>query len=194
MLYLAFAVFSLHILSLPLVVRSRINMDSDAEKGKITVKLFFIPIFVKKMNFDGFKDVLNGVPRADESDGHPRKKSRFVGAVKKFFISVAVRIAERIRVRELNLNSQLGTGDAAATAVTVSSALVIYNQVCAYFGIAADRNAVKPFYEGAKLFVAFDGIISLCFADIIYAVSAQILSKFARRGKGVAYGKHIVAE
>ncbi len=193
MVYLAIAVISLHFLAFPLAVRARIYIDSDAQTGKITVKLYFIPLYVKKLNFDGLHDALNGVEKKVDEEKRGGK-SGFKRAIINFVLATAVRIAKRVRVRALDLRSELGTGDAATTAVAVSSALVLYAQACAFWGISTESGVIKPHYDRAKLFLLFDGIISLCFADIIYAVCAQILSKAAERGKGVPHGKHIVTE
>ncbi|MCH5163020.1 MAG: hypothetical protein J1G38_05980 [Clostridiales bacterium] len=199
MLYLVLTVFLLHLSVVPLVISIKIDIDSDVPVGKITVKLFFIPVFVKKLHFEGFQDAVNGTPiqneEKDEQEEHKQKKpSKFKKAIKDFLVKVAVRIAKRIRVREADLQSTIGTGDAAATAVSVSSALILYCQACAFLGLAPQDGAIRPDYERAKLFVKFYGIISLCFADIIYAVLSQILSKFAAGGKGEVHGQHIVTE
>lgn len=198
MLYLVLAVFFLHILVLPMVFSAKIDVDSDISHGKIVVKLYFIPIFVKKLHFDTLNDILNGVPvevdNDKEAENQKKSPSKFKSALKRFFIAVAIRIAKRVRVRELELNAKIGTGDAAATAVTVSSALVAYCQACALLGVSISEGAITPDYDRSLLFIKFYGIISLCIADIIYAVLSQILSKFARHGKGAAYGKHVVTE
>ncbi|MDE7463847.1 MAG: hypothetical protein K2M48_02360, partial [Clostridiales bacterium] len=62
MLYLVLAVFLLHGLVIPTVITIKADIDSERRYGKITVKLFFIPVFIKKLDFEKINDALNGIP------------------------------------------------------------------------------------------------------------------------------------
>ncbi len=188
MLYLALAVIFLHLSVIPLTVKTEVLIDGD-ECGKLKAKLFFIPVFVKRIDVDRIKRILRGEaePETQES-GKKETHGGFKSAVKAFLIKVGLEIAKRVRVREMNLTAKIGVGDAAATAFAVGTAGILYCQLCAFLSANASTGRILPDYDAETLFLEFSGIFSLCFADIIYALCAVCLSKFtAQRDKRRKY-------
>lgn len=188
MIYLALAVIFLHIISLPLVMRTDVNIDSDKNIGAVTVKLFFIPLFKKRISLK-LPDALDGGIRKESSDNNlseknePPEKS---GAFRKFMFELAAAAAKRVRVREMRVNAVVGTGDAAVTAMIVGSIKIAYSQVCALLGYCdfdGDHTSIRADYDSESIYVDFFGIFSLCFADIIYAVIFALSKCVKRIGK-----------
>ncbi len=188
-MYLVLTVFALHIIAGPLIIKIDAVIDSDGSAGKIVVKLFFIPIFVKKTGFEKFRRILDGKNVDVESDKEP-KKSGFKKALIRFIVKVGLETAKRVRVRELRLTANVGTGEAASTAVAVSTLQIAYLQACTYFGVPVNCE-IHPDYDTARLFMMFFGIISLCIADIIVAVCSVIAANIAEHGKRRVYGNGV---
>jgi len=195
MIYLVLAVLILHVISLPLIISVVADVDSDADTARLCLKLFFIPIFVKKTNVEG---VLDRVIEKT-NDGHSQheqndKKSKSNGLAKKFLTAFAWSMVRRIRVRDIELDAKLGLGDAAASACTVGTLQILTEQIKAFFGYAGGQTNISPDYETECIFFDFFGIISICFGDIIYAVCAAILNVISNRTRQRRYYANTVTE
>ncbi len=181
MIYLVIAVIFLHIITLPITVKICAKADTDNGTAKITVKLFFIPIYSKIIALEKIKKKIFGSngdvdPEEQEEEKEEQADSQAkTGAFKKFLSECAVAVGKRIRVRDMDLAALIGTGDAAADAVTVGALRIAYKQACCYFGISSDGD-IRPEYNDTVFFFDFFGIFSLCFADIIFAVCGALLS------------------
>lgn len=180
-IYLVLAVLILHIIVADIVMSVYINVDSDKKKARIKVKAFFIPVFSKTMDLDRF---YNGSVSDEEeeeekeqSEKSEKKKSSGIGdGLKGWLIRVGLKLVSRIRVRCLDMDGVISTGDAATTAVVTGTCNIGYDQACAYFGLPIGIHSIKPEYGMAQAHIDIFGIFSLCFADIIYAVAAGTLS------------------
>lgn len=189
MLYLVFAVISLHILSLPIFVSVSVSVNTDTDEGKIKIKLFFIPVFVKRINVKRLWSKLNENTDINKNADNDEKdsESKKIGAFKRFLIDCAVATAKMIRISDADLDLRLGTGDAAADAVAVGVLRIMYTQACAFFGYKGNSETLRPDYNAEILFFDFFGIFSLCFADIIFAVCGTVLLRIAALGKRRGY-------
>ena len=96
--------------------------------------------------------------------------------------------AKRVRVRRLDIDAILGIGDAAA-AVSVGTLSSFYGQLLAVTDSAeVSRGGISPDYDTERIYTDIDGIISLCFADIIYAAIKAV--KFNKR-ENKTYARYI---
>lgn len=182
MLYLALTVISLHLLVLPIVFGADIFVDSDKRTGKITFRLFGIPVFIKRLDYEALRKRLFDHEEETDSDPKPEsdngKSNGLKSKFKAFLVKVAIEILKLICVVNMDLNAKIGAGDAAITAVTVGGMQIAYSQVCAFIGYRdCDLSKIKPDYNSECINIAFVGIFSLNFADIIYALCAVISKK-----------------
>lgn len=198
MIYLVIAVFVLHAISLPLVVSGVADIDTDADHAKITVKFMFVPVFIKNIDVKSIKNKLSGVHyenAEDEKQEQPsEKQSDSSGRLKRFLIALVMRILVRIRLRALECKARIGTGDAASSAMTAGSIKIALLQACAFFGTDGKNIEIAPDYNDECLFLDFFGIISLCFADIIFAICATILDTVRKRAGKRSYYANTVTE
>ena len=186
MIYLAIAVLILHLLSMPIVVGATVYVDTDDNAGMFGAGLYGIPVFSKKMDVERIKKRLSESDEYDEKhddgrDAERKEKSGGTGRFKRFLIELARQTAKRIRVRNVEFKSIIGTGDAAADAVSVGAMRIMYSQACAFFGLEGTAADVRPDYDNARIYIYFVGIFSLCFSDIIVAVCAVLFNKLTHR-------------
>ncbi|MCH5165781.1 MAG: DUF2953 domain-containing protein [Clostridiales bacterium] len=199
MLYLVFAVLGLHIISMPIALGVTVFVDTDENIGKLKVCIYGLPIFIKKLNLERLKARIldNEGQKGDddtESEQNDDKEPQKFGAFKRFLLDCVIRIVKRIRVRNSELSARLGTGDAAVTAMTVGSFRVAYSQVCAFFGISQSCGKIEPDYDTECIKFDYFGIFSLCFADIIVAVSAAVIDVLIKHTKKRRSYANITAE
>lgn len=190
MIYLVIVVFVLHTISLPLVISVVADVDTDADHAKITVRFMFVPVFIKNIDVKAIKSKLNSAYRYDDTVENEKQEQSsgtnaptMNGKLKKFSVALAMRILGRIRVRALECTAKIGTGDAAASAMTAGSIKIAFLQACAFFGFDGKNIQITPDYNDECLFLDFFGIISLCFADIIFAI-CTILFDIGRKRAG----------
>ncbi len=188
MVYLVLAIIILHIIALPIPFAVKVGVNTDNNVGKISVKLFFIPMFGKKLNV---KRLLNGGERNDERDEQGEREERDSGGkqsrVKGFLKDCAIAIVKSVCVRTANLYAKIGTGDAAADGMAVGLLRIAYAQFCAFFGFAGDGGTIEPCYDAEILIFDFFGIFSISFADIIFAVCCVVFDRLAHIGKRRSY-------
>lgn len=197
MTYLVIAVLSLHLLALPLGFAVLLDVDSDKKMGKLKVLFYFLPIFVKKLDLDKIlnkfttRDAVGSERESDEEaeTKEDKKSSPFKRKVIKFLIKVGVEAIKRLRVRDLDMDAVIGTGDAALTAYSVGSVGIAYAQACAYFDMP-NEGIFKPNYDEVRLYMNFSGIFSLCLGDIIYAVCTVVLSNIKEYGRSRRKHEH----
>ncbi|MCM1367405.1 MAG: DUF2953 domain-containing protein [Roseburia sp.] len=198
MMYLAFTVISLHLLVLPMVFGVSVSIDPDRQTGKLTARIFGIPVFSKRLSYDGLRErLLQGGGDSADDEQEPKKKGerKHGGKLKKLLIKIAFEIAKRIRVREMDLDARIGAGDAAVTAVAVGSLQIAYSQVCAFLGYRDGTIAdIRPDYNSECIDLSFIGIFSLCFADIIYAVCVVVFKKLTKGNGKRSANANTVAE
>lgn len=196
MIYLVLAVLFLHIIVVPITVSVDIDVDSDKKSGKIVLKVLFIPVFVKQANIDDIKKLLYRGKKTEDR-GHKKKKWARKNAFKHLLIDAAFKLLSRIRTREMYMTCMIGTGDGFSTAMTVSTVKIMYSQLCAFLGYSDDTSdGIAPNYDDECIFMRFNGIFSMCFADIIYVMLCA-LSGIPTRGKAERrkiYAHHNVAE
>lgn len=186
MIYLVIAVFVLHAISLPLIVSGVADINTDADHAKITVKFMFVPVFIKNIDVKTIKSRLNGAYRYDTAEDEKQeqpgeKPSAPSGKLKRFLTALAFHILGRVRLRALACKANIGTGDAATSAMTASSVKIALLQTCAFFGTDGKCIEITPDYNDVCLFLDFLGIISLCFADIIFAICATLFDTLRKR-------------
>lgn len=185
MVYLVLAIIILHIISLPLIFSVKVDINTDLNVGKISVKFLFIPIFRKKINI---KRLLNGNEdindeKAKEENDKSDESSRFKSFLFKSFLKdCALGILKAVCIRTASLQAKIGTGDAAADGMAVGMLRIMYTQFCAFFGFNGDGGAIEPYYDSEILFFDFFGIFSISFADIIFAVCCVVFEKLAHVG------------
>lgn len=185
MLYLALTVIFLHIISLPLVFDLSVEIDTDSGAGNIRLRLYFIPIFVKRINVDKIAEKFS-VKRAEsekpqEADRKKDRKDK-KGAFKSFLVDCAKAIVLRVRFRSVDIDGVIGSGDAATDAVSAGVFNIAYGQICALFGIEK-TGGISPAYGVERILFDFFGIFSLCFADIIVAVCGVAFKRASRGAK-----------
>lgn len=182
MIYLVFAIIILHLITLPLVLSVKVDIDSDKDIGAVSIKLFFITIIAKHFNI---ATLFNR-----NADAKPETKSSTESGssrVKRFFVDCAVKILKSVRIKKSDLVSKIGTGDAAADGMTVGIMRIMYSQVCAFFGYGGKDAQIEPEYNAQIILFDYFGIFSISFADIIFAVLRVVLSKIARVGQRRSY-------
>lgn len=180
MVYLVLAIIILHIISLRLTFGAKAYVNTDKNIGVISVKLFFFPIFKKKINI---KRLLNGKEVSQDNDDEQKtEKSGEPSRFKKFLIDCAIEILKAVCVRTASLQAKIGTGDAAADGMAVGMLRIMYTQFCAFFGFDGDGGKIEPDYNSEILFFDFFGIFSISFADIIFAVCCVVFEKLAHYG------------
>lgn len=185
MVYLVVAVIFLHIVSLPLVLKVKIYVDTDNNVGNVRVKLFFVTVFSKAIDIDLIKHRLfDGQYNIEQSNS--KESGKKSSAFKAFIMDCALSVARRIRVRDMCVDGKIGSGDAAADAILAGMANVAYGNVCAFFCHDFD-GSFTPVYGNELLFFDFFGIFSLCFADIIVAVCGVLLNRLSHIGKRRSY-------
>lgn len=197
MTYLVLAVIFLHLAVMPITLRIGLFIDTDRDEGRLSVRLFFIPVFVKNIDVKLLGAVLRGEDyrlheEASEVEKPNKKKNAKKlpnGALVRYMMRFGLNIAGRVRVRRLDVDATIGIGDAAATAVAVGAVSSLYGQMLALTdGAGASRGNIAPDYDTERIYTDIDGIISLCFADIIYA--ALMAVKFDKKEKRT-YARYI---
>lgn len=167
MLYVVLTVLFLHILAVRLVVRGEIVLSSDDKSAVIIVKLFFIPVLKYSLDYGKIEEKVKNVDRTDETE-QKKKQSKLKG----YLMRAGLAFLKRIEVRYIGLIGELGTGDAASTALLCGGASSAINGSCAVLGCQKYFD-ITPDYDNMRINVDFGGIISFSLADIIYvAISA----------------------
>ena len=176
---LVFAVIFLHILASPIMVSAHAAVDTDRMYGKIKIKLFFIPVFVKSLDLNKIKSVIDDDNResGQEKQSKPTQKG-----VKSYLLRAAKIFIARVRVRTVDIDGVFGSGDAAVTAVAVGSVGAAYDGARAVAGFDGECN-IGAEYDYERIYVDLYCIISFCLADTIYALTAGALG--GMRGKSV---------
>lgn len=197
MTYLVLAVIFLHLAVMPITLRIGLFIDTDRDEGRLSVRLFFIPVFVKNIDVKLLGAVLRGEDyrlheeASEEEKPNKKKNAKKLpnGALVRYMMRFGLNIAGRVRVRRLDVDATIGIGDAAATAVAVGAVSSLYGQMLALTdGAGASRGNIAPDYDTERIYTDIDGIISLCFADIIYAAIMAI--KFDKKEKRT-YARYI---
>lgn len=198
MTYLVLAVIFLHLTVMPITLRIALFVDTDKECGKLSVRLFFVPVFVKSIDVARLGAVLRGEELGDavaKDGGKERNAKKIVkkpvlsSPIVKYLLRFAWETAKRVRVRLLDTDAIIGIGDAAATAVAVGTLSSFYGQLLAVTDSAdVSRGGISPDYDTERIYTDIDGIISLCFADIIYAAIKAV--KFNKR-ENKTYARYI---
>ena len=163
-----FAVIFLHILVSPLLISAWATVDTDKTRGRIKIKLFFIPVFVKTVDLGKIKSIFE--EKQDEQKSE-QNKSKSSGGIKAYFLRVAKAFITRIRVRVVDIDGVMGSGDAAVTAVAVGSVGAGYDSARAVLGFDGDCN-IRAEYDYERIFLDLYGIISFSLADTIFALIA----------------------
>ncbi|MDE5562158.1 MAG: hypothetical protein K2J01_01170 [Clostridiales bacterium] len=185
MVYLVLAIIILHIISFRLSFGVKAYINTDKNVGVISVKLFFIPIFRKKINI---KRLLRGKEDIkQDNDDEQQEKSGKPSRFKSFLKDCAIGILKAVCVMTANLQAKIGTGDAATDGMAVGMLRIAYSQFCAFFGFDGDGGIIEPDYNSEILFFDFFGIFSISFADIIFAVCCVIFEKLAHVGGRRSY-------
>lgn len=197
MTYLVLAVIFLHLAVMPITLRIGLFIDTDRNEGRLSVRLFFIPVFVKNIDVKLLGAVLRGEDyrlheeASEEEKPNKKKNAKKLpnGALVRYMMRFGLNIAGRVRVRRLDVDATIGIGDAAATAVAVGAVSSLYGQMLALTdGAGASRGNIAPDYDTERIYTDIDGIISLCFADIIYAAIMAV--KFDKKEKRT-YARYI---
>lgn len=197
MTYLVLAVIFLHLAVMPITLRIGLFIDTDRDEGRLSVRLFFIPVFVKNIDVKLLGAVLRGEDyrlheeASEEEKPNKKKNAKKMpnGALVRYMMRFGLNIAGRVRVRRLDVDATIGIGDAAATAVAVGAVSSLYGQMLALTdGAGASRGNIAPDYDTERIYTDIDGIISLCFADIIYAAIMAV--KFDKKEKRT-YARYI---
>ena len=161
----------MHISALTLVIRVRATCSD--EFLQIKAKLFFIPVFVKKIEFSKLI--------RQESDGDDEKnEDKKAKPPSAATLGIIKRIASRIVAQRFDLGGSLGLSDAAATAYAAGTIGIVYTQSCTF--LCYDRlsgSGITPVYDDPQVDLTFDGIFCISFADIIVAV-CDVRPRFER--------------
>lgn len=197
MTYLVLAVIFLHLTVMPITLRIAFFVDTDKNCGKLSVRLFFVPVFVKSIDVKRLGAILRGEELVDGGakdvkERNAKKtgnKPALSSPIVKYLLRFAWETAKRVRVRLLDTDAIIGIGDAAATAVAVGTLSSFYGQLLAVTDSAeVSRGGISPDYDTERIYTDIDGIISLCFADIIYAAIKAV--KFNKR-ENKTYARYI---
>ena len=73
MTYLVLAVIFLHLTVMPITLRIALFVDTDKNCGKLSVQLFFVPVFVKSIDVKRLGAILRG---EELGDGGKRRRKR----------------------------------------------------------------------------------------------------------------------
>ncbi len=195
MTYLVLAVIFLHLTVMPITLCIALFVDTDKNCGKLSVRLFFVPVFVKSIDVKRLGAILRGEElgdggakddRKDRNAKKSGKKPAPISPIVKYLLRFAWETAKRVRVRRLDTDAIIGIGDAAVAVGTLSS---FYGQLLAVTDSAeVSRGGISPDYDTERIYTDIDGIISLCFADIIYAAIKAL--KFNKR-ENKTYARYI---
>ncbi len=197
MTYLVLAVIFLHLTVMPITLCIALFVDTDKNCGKLSVRLFFVPVFVKSIDVKRLGAILRGEElgdggakddRKDRNAKKSGKKPAPISPIVKYLLRFAWETAKRVRVRRLDTDAIIGIGEA-ATAVAVGTLSSFYGQLLAVTDSAeVSRGGISPDYDTERIYTDIDGIISLCFADIIYAAIKAL--KFNKR-ENKTYARYI---
>lgn len=189
MILLVLAIIFLYLISLSLSVGVDVDINTDENIGKITATLFFIPIFKKRLKVDKLLMRETDRPEQQTENNDETGENKTTSGFKKFLLDCAVKILKSVRIREFDLNSKIGTGDAAADGVAVGMLRIFYTQFCMFFGRDPKelKCVIQPDYDNQILYFLFFGIFSISFADIIFAVLCAVIEKLGRRGQRRVY-------
>ncbi|MCH5161176.1 MAG: hypothetical protein J1G04_04010 [Clostridiales bacterium] len=175
MKYLVLAVIFLHIIASPILISALFSGDTDKGYGKITIKLFFIPIFVKSFDLN---IVLRAVEKkhneSESENGDSNNKPN--KSLKRYLLRVAKIFIARIRFRVVDIDGIMGSGDAAVTAVAVGSICAGYDSARAVMGFDGECN-MRCEYDYERICLDSYCIISFCLADTIFALIAAAFNK-----------------
>lgn len=174
MIYLAVALIFLFVISVPITIRINVRVNSDEGIGELAVRLFFIPIFKKRI-----PSRLNEYIKASENNKTEKPPSRKKKKPNGFLMSAALKLLGLIVVRDMELDSKIGTGDAAASAVICGALTVGYGHVCDFL-CCEKKGEITPIYDSEALNIRFFGIFSASFADIIYVVAAAVYDRIKK--------------
>ncbi len=188
MIYTVAAVIFLHIISLPIAVSVFVDADSDVGRGEIVVKLFFIPVFKKTIDTGMLESALSGARASEENAEVKQNAAEKNAKLKAYVTAFGKRAITRVRVRELDLTARIGTGNAAASAMTVGALRVAFNRACTVLGYVGDAE-IEPDYGAEILRISFSGIFSLCIADTVYTACGALFDMAARAKRSVASGR-----
>lgn len=171
------AVLFLHISLLPIIVGAFVEIDSDRRFAALEVRLMFLPVFVKRMSFDEIKE---NIEHNRKIKSQARTAKRSVTRIPKYLKKFGTALLGRIRVQNITVRADIGIPDAAVCACVCAAVDIAYAQACAFFSIPYVKQNVRADYNAERFTGCADGIISVCFADII---CAACLAAFDRRGK-----------
>ena len=178
MIGLVIAVIILHAISLPVAVCVAAEVSADAGSGELTFGICYVPIARKSIDTERLKAAISGDTEEKTAEEDRRNKKK--NGVNKFFFFFLKKLFTVLRVRALDINARIGLSDAAVTAVTVGGLRVALFDLCRVLGYRRDTVDITADYDGERLDANFVGIISLCIADIIYAVIAAMIGGLRR--------------
>lgn len=187
--YLVFAVLFFHILVVAQLFNVKLYVDSDSKNGEIAIKLFFVPLFVKKFNVD-----IDNLFKLDETktDNKTKDKRQNIKSKKKM-LKFVFELIKRIRVRYFFIDARIGLGEPHYTAFIVGFINIILSQVCNYLSIQRNGEVV-PFYDYLHIDLYVNSIFSLCLGDIIYIVIKRVFCGiFKRKKRRKIYGNNVFA-
>ncbi|MCH5351215.1 MAG: DUF2953 domain-containing protein [Clostridiales bacterium] len=180
MIYIVLAVLFLHISIMRIVLCFEVFFDSDEKSALVTVKLFFITVFKFTPNYNKVVDTATDVTKTVEKTS---------GKLLRYLARAGTKLIRRIDFRYLGLICNLGTGDAATTALIFGWINSAFDGACSVLD-CDNYSEITPDFDMARFYVDFGGIISLCIADIIYAaISALFVKKKTVVKKSLAQSK-----
>lgn len=173
MIYLCLAVIFLHIIFAPIVIGATVYFDSGLKTAELRVRLFFIPVFSKKLNYDRINEQIRSLSDEKEDKDEKNEKPSERKGIKGYLFRFALGVLKRIVIRKLDLDAEIGLGDAAVSAVAVGFLKTLYSDIRALFYSDGVENII-PNYDEEYIFIDFDGIFSVCIGDIIYAAVCAV--------------------
>ncbi len=120
MTYLVLAVIFLHLTVMPITLCIALFVDTDKNCGKLSVRLFFVPVFVKSIDVKRLGAILRGEElgdggakddRKDRNAKKSGKKPAPISPIVKYLLRFAWETAKRVRVRRLDTDAIIGIGD-----------------------------------------------------------------------------------
>lgn len=180
MVYLVITILFLHVTIIPCLFSVDINIANNNKTLSIAIAAAFIPFF--KLNID-----LNPlIEREEDENGSNSKKTAdygkrvknnaFIKAIKRIALRIGIKIVKRVRVRHMGLSAEIGTGDAAASALAVGGIKVIYSTVCDFLCYDYNGDSICARYDIDCASIDFSGIFLITLADIIIAVISAVLN------------------
>lgn len=179
MVYLVITILFLHATIIPCLFSVDMDIANNNKTLRIAIGAAFFPLFKRNIDLTALIEreyVSGGESKKTAESGKKARNNAFVKAIKRIAMRIGIRVVKRVRVRRMGLNAEIGTGDAAASALAVGGIKVFYSSVCDFFCYDYNGDGICARYDIDCASIDFSGIFLITLADIIIAVISAVLN------------------